>query len=210
MIRSVILHSALLCSMFLLTSPVFSQIQFKLQWLPDSLAWGIFATPDKDVSPSPYLIIGSGQVTLVADAGSKFFDLRSFSGTWEQNAFVGTPTENPGKDYISFGFVTADPPMEFVAGEETLLFTFKNRDGGCPDTLHLIGYDDPFNVIPNSANANPGNDISVLDPGQQVIYHFSDLYAPEAWNCHPGMEVPQGPFRHGYDKRRNKRAVNRP
>ena len=209
MTRSISLCSAMLFFLLVFETPSFSQIQFKLQWLPDSLGWGVFATPEEGIVPSNYLIIGSGQVTLVADAGSQFYNLKSFSGTWAQNAFVGAPKENPEKDYISFGFISADPPMEFVAGEETLLFTFSSRANDCPDSLYLIGFGDPFNKVPNSANANPGNDISVLDPSKQVIYLFTGLYSPQAWDCHPGKETPQGPYRHGYDKRRN-RTVNRP
>lgn len=185
--------------------PAFSQIQFKLQWLRDSLAWGVFATPDPGVEPSDFLIIGSGQVTLVAPQGAQFANLRCYSGTWEQNSYVPTPIENPNKDYISFGMVTADPPMMFRAGEETLLFTFSNKSADCPDELYLMSNDDPFNKMPNSMNSNPGNDISVLDPAKgQTVYFFSKVYAPEAWNCHEGHIMEQGPFIHGYDKRRKR------
>lgn len=204
------LTGAVMALFCLAASPAFSQIQFKLQWLPDSLAWGIFATPDPGVSPTDFLIIGSGQVTMVAPPGSQFGRLKSFSGTWEQNAFVGTPKENPSKDYISFGLLTADPPMTFRAEEETLLFTFGNKSDQCIESLYLMTNEDPFNVMPNSLNSNPGNDISVLDPGNgQTIYYFSKIYSPEAWNCNPGKIVEQGPFHHGYNNRRNRR-VNRP
>jgi hypothetical protein len=191
-------------------SPAFSQIQFKLQWMPDSLAWGVFAKPEQGIEPSEYLIIGSGQVTLVAPAGSMFGNLKSFSGTWEQNATVNMPKENPEMDYISFGLVTADPPMPFRAGEETLLFTFANRTDDCPDKLSLIANDDPFNVFHNSANSNPGNDITVLDPGNdKTIYYFTNVYAADAWDCKASSASVQGPFIHGYDKRRFRR-INRP
>lgn len=189
----------------LFAKPAVSQIQFKLQWLPDSLAWGVFATPDHGIEPSDYLIIGSGQVTLVAPPGSQFANLKSFSGTWEQNAYVPTPKENPNKDYISFGMVTADPPMSFRAGEETLFFTFSSKTGECPESLYLMANNDPFNNLPNSMNSNPGNDISVLDPNNnKSVYYFSQVYAPEAWDCHPGKTVEQGPFLHGFDKRRKR------
>jgi hypothetical protein len=188
--------------------PVFSQINFKLQWLQDSSAWGVFATPEAGVSPSEYLIIGSGQVTLVSPPNMQFNNLKCFSGTWVQNSFVGTPVENPAMDYISFGLDQADPPMQFRAGEETLLFTFASREGVCPDLLYLMSNDDPFNIMPNSKNSNPGNDISILDPGNDnKIYFFSKVYAPEAWDCHPGKTVPQGPFISGYEKRRNRRQL---
>lgn len=210
MVSTKSLASAAVVAFCLAATPVFSQIQFKLQWLQDSLAWGVFATPDPGVEPSDYLIIGSGQVTLVAPPGSQFGNLKSFSGTWEQNAYVAKPKENPTMDYISFGLVTADPPMFFHAGEETLLFTFANKATECPEKLYLMTNEDPFNQLPNSLNSNPGNDISVLDPGnEKTVYFFSKVYAPEAWNCHPGKEVKQGPFIHGYEKRRNRR-INRP
>jgi pSer/pThr/pTyr-binding forkhead associated (FHA) protein len=192
----------------LYATPAISQINFKLQWLQDSTAWGVFATPDEGVSPSEYLIIGSGQVTLVAPPQMQFNNLKSFSGTWVQNSYVGTPIENPNKDYISFGLEQADPPMQFRAGEETLLFTFSSKEGECPDELYLMSNDDPFNVMPNSKNSNPGNDISILDPGNdKSLYFFSKVYAPDAWDCHPGKQKAQGPFISGYEKRRNRRQL---
>ncbi len=210
MVSTKSLASTALVAFCLATTPAFSQIQFKLQWLQDSLAWGVFATPDPGVAPSDYLIIGSGQVTMVTPPSSQFGSLKSFSGTWEQNAYVPTPKENPGKDYVSFGLVTADPPMYFRAGEETLLFTFANKAAECPESLYLMTNEDPFNNMPNSLNSNPGNDISVLDPSnERQTYFFSKVYAPEAWDCHPGKTVVQGPFIHGYEKRRNRR-INRP
>ncbi|MCF8247780.1 MAG: hypothetical protein K9J37_22005 [Saprospiraceae bacterium] len=210
MVTTKSLASAVLVCLFFAATPAFSQIKFKLQWMQDSLAWGVFATPDEGAEPSDYLIIGSGQVTLVVEPGSQFGSLKSFSGTWEQNAYVPLPAENPEMDYISFGLVTADPPMYFRAGDETLLFTFANKTPDCPESLYLMTNEDPFNHLPNSMNSNPGNDISVLDPGnEKTVYFFSKVYAPDAWDCHPGKMVEQGPFIHGYDKRRNRR-VNRP
>lgn len=210
MVSTKSLAGAVLFFLFFVATPASSQINFKLQWLQDSLAWGVFATPENGVEPSDCIIIGSGQVTMVTDPGLQFGGLKSFSGIWEQNAFVSMPVENPEKEYISFGLVTADPPMYFRAGEETLLFTFMNKMPDCPDTLYLMSNEDPFNQLPNSLNSNPGNDISVLDPGnEKTTYFFSKVYAPEAWNCNPGQMVEQGPFIHGYDKRRNRR-INRP
>lgn len=208
MVSTKSLAVAALVAFCLSATPAFSQIQFKLQWLQDSLAWGVFATPEPGVEPSEYLIIGSGQVTLVAPQGSQFGNLKSYSGTWEQNSFVPTPKENPTMDYISFGLVTADPPMFFRAGVETLLFTFANKTADCPESLYLMSNDDPFNKLPNSLNSNPGNDISILDPGKgQTVYFFTKVYAPEAWNCHEGKTTEQGPYVHGFEKRRNRRHL---
>lgn len=189
--------------------PVFSQIDFKLQWLQDSLAWGVFATPSDGARVSNFVIIGSGQATIVAPKGTEFANLKNFSGTWEQNARINAPKENPNNDYISFGLISADPPMQFIAGVETLLFTFTDKNGQCPEKMGLITASDPFNKVPNSVNANPGNDISVLDPQTQIILQFNQVYEPDAWDCHPGRVTEQGPFRHGLMKNKPQ-EVNRP
>lgn len=178
-----------------------AQIQFKLQWLPDSTAWGVFARPVPGVKIPKFTIIGSGQVTILVPPGSRFYDLQSFSGTWEQNAYVATPEENPNADYISFGMMTADPPIILQDGEETLLFTFKAKEGHYPEWMYLMPNDDPFNQLPNSINSNPGNDITALDPATEIVYTFTGIYAPEAWNWRPGKLQPQGPYRQGLDKR---------
>jgi hypothetical protein len=210
MIRSKILCFAATLVAFTLSTPSASaQIKYKLQWLQDSLAWGVFAKTDDGLVLTENLVIGSAQVTIVSPAGYAFHNLKNFSGTWMQNAYVNAPEENPTKDYVSFGIVQNDPPIEFYQGEETLLFTFAKKDDACPDSLYLIAQDDPFNTYPNSANANPGNDLMLLDATTGIIFSFSSTYAPEAWNCHPGKMVEQGPFRHSALKRKRK-DNNRP
>ncbi len=178
-----------------------AQIQFKLQWLPDSVAWGVFARPEPGVAIPKYTIIGSGQVTLVVPPGSRFANLKSFSGTWEFNSFVPTPAENPAADYLSIGLLTADPPIVLQDGEETLLLTFQAGSEAMPDWMYLMPNDDPFNQLPNSVNSNPGNDLTVLDPHTRNVYNFTSIYLPEAWDWRPEKQVPQGPYRQGLDKR---------
>lgn len=200
--RTVQAFTAFVLFLFLFANkPANAQVQFKLQWLPDSTAWGVFARPEPGVKIPKFTIIGSGQVTIVTPPGSRFFDLRSFSGTWEQNAYVATPKENPNGDYISFGMMTADPPIVLQDGEETLLFTFKAKEGQYPEWMYLMPDDDPFNQLPNSQNSNPGNDITALDPGTAIIYSFTGIYNPDAWDWRPENLVPQGPYRQGLDKR---------
>ena len=199
---------AVFALVFLFSVPGNAQIEFKLHWMKDSLAWGVFARPEAGLNPSGYTIIGSGQVTLVAPLGMQFRNLDSYSGVWEQNAYVHSPEENPDKNYISFGLVSNDPAIELVEGMETLLFTFSAKNDECPDELYLIDNDDPFNHLPNSSNSNPGNDLSVLDPGKNEYYSFSKNYELDAWNCHPGKEKPLGEYLQA--KWRRRRLVNRP
>lgn len=200
--RSVRAFTAVVLFLFLvINQSATAQVQFKLQWLPDSTAWGVFARPEPGVKIPKFTVIGSGQVTIVAPPGSRFYDLRSFSGIWEQNSFVATPNENPSGDYISFGMVTADLPIVLQDGEETLLLTFKSNDEHYPEWMYLMSDDDPFNQLPNSYNSNPGNDITALDPGTAIIYSFTSIYDPDAWDWRPENLKPQGPFRQGLDLR---------
>lgn len=185
-----------------------AQIEFKLHWMKDKAAWGVFVRPEAGLNPSAYTIIGSGQVTLVAPLEMQFNGLENYSGVWEQNAYVSAPKENPNKNYISFGLLSNDPAIQLVEGQETLLFTFKAKDEACPDELSLISNDDPFNQLPNSSNSNPGNDLSVLDPAKNEYYAFTKNYELDAWNCHPGQEKPLGEYLQA--KWYRKRMVNRP
>ena len=168
-------------------SSVFAQtpsLELKLQLMePDK--WGVYVRPN-GATPSPTTITGSAQVTLVMPSAFTWSSLTSVNGTWTQNATANNPVENPGWKYVSFGLVQDQPQIVYQAGTETLLFTIKRNDP-CPDSIYLINNDtDPFNVLPNSFNNNPGNEFSVIDFGATgvPIYWYLGNYAPSAWSCH--------------------------
>lgn len=185
-----------------------SQIEFKLHWMEADQQWGVFARLEPGAIINSYNIIGSGQVTLLAPVGTGFADMQNISGEWMQNAYISAPAENPQADYISFGLTSNDPEIMLVPDQETLLFTFKPRDGECPEFLSLITNDDPLAIYPNSVSANAGNDLSVMDPKTMKTFGFSRNYMPEAWNCHPGKTVPLENYLTGKD--RYKAKVPRP
>jgi hypothetical protein len=161
----------------------FGQLDLKLQLINDS-TWGVYVKPKAGTNPTSNTITGSGQVTIVAPSSIDSLRLTSVNGTWQQNARVLNPIEKPGRNYLSVGFVSDNPKIVYSEGQETLLFTFK-KIGDCPDTLYLIDNgNDPFDVLPNSANSNPGNDLSVVDFGNNQYYNYSDNYAYSAWSCH--------------------------
>ncbi|TAK34078.1 MAG: hypothetical protein EPO28_16490 [Saprospiraceae bacterium] len=178
-------------------SSVNAQLEFKLQLMADSL-WGVYVRPDTTVldSVSENTLVGSGQVTLVAPTGFVYSSLLSYGASWVENARVNAPPENPGRDYISFGFTTNTPALTLVYGGETLLFTFR-RTASCPDSLYLIQNGvDPFDQLPNSAGSNPGNDLTMIDYGTvpTAFYNYSGNYALSAWSCHDcdGDEILNG------------------
>ncbi|RMG76240.1 MAG: hypothetical protein D6714_21625 [Bacteroidetes bacterium] len=174
----------------------FAQLELKIQLMEDSL-WGVYVKPLSSITPTTNTITGSAQVTIVAPTGFNLTDaqITDVAGSWELNAPVVAPPENPTVDYYSIGFDTDNPQIVYKPGEETLLFTIA-RTGSCPDTLYLIdNTNDPF--IPansaspgcgpgtNSACNNPGNNIDVFDAGAGgAQYFYTGNYAPSAWSCH--------------------------
>ncbi|MEO1259908.1 MAG: hypothetical protein AAFZ15_14035 [Bacteroidota bacterium] len=188
--------AAILCFSF----SAFSQIEFKLHWMDKEQQWGVFARLEEGATINPFNIVGSGQVTLLAPTGTSFRGMHSVSGEWVQNAFIQAPEEKPDTDYISFGLISNDPEIMLLPDQETLLFTFKPRDGNCPEFLSLINNDDPLAIYPNSANSNAGNDLSVMDPRTMKMYNFARNYMPEAWNCKPGEVIALGEYLTGKDR----------
>jgi hypothetical protein len=179
------LQLLILCSF--LTFSLFAQLDFKIQLMPDGTKWGIYVTPQPGTVPSTNTITGSGQITMVAPLGFTVVDFNPVSGFWANNAVINGPVENPTKSYISFGLMSDDPQIKYSTTSPTLLFTFRKAANYCPDELYLIENGvDPFDQLPNSANSNPGNEITVLDFGTTPFstYNYGENIAPFAWDCH--------------------------
>jgi hypothetical protein len=173
----------------ILTTTVFGQLNLKLQIMPDGVTWGVYVRPESSLILSNSTVTGTGQITLVAPLNFSYSNLVNHGGNWSQNATATSPAENPGRKYITFGFLMDNPPIAYLPGEETLLFTFK-RTGDCPDTLYLIDNEnDPFAHLPNSLSTNPGNDLSVVDFGSSELglFFYTGNYDLCAWNCVSGL-----------------------
>lgn len=123
--------------------------------------------------------ISTAQVTLVVPHGTSTnqFQVSNLQGkvvgsnqmNWGVSR-VDAPNENKNADYISFGYNGSGSPLLFniVAGEEIELFNFKNT-GNCIGSVALITNTDAFSP-PNSANTNPGNQMTVLGFGTGNAY----------------------------------------
>lgn len=173
----------LLCSLFV--SPLFSQIDFYLQLMPDGTKWGVYAAPRPNTNISNNTITGSGQITIVAPLNFAFIDFTPVNGNWSNNATVHGPSENPTKSYLSVGFVQGSTEIDYSASSSTLLFTFNRTTTGCPNELYLMDNEnDPFNQLPNSLSSNPGNELTIFDVSNFSIHEYSENIKPFAWDCH--------------------------
>ncbi len=155
--------------------------------MPDGTKWGVYVDPQPSINPSANTLTGSGQITMVAPLNFAIVDFNSVSGFWSNNAIINGPLENPTKSYISFGLNNDIPKIVYSQTAPTLLFTFRKASNFCPGALYLIENGvDPFDDLPNSANSNPGNEITVLDFATMPlsIYEYGENFAPFAWDCH--------------------------
>ena len=161
-----------------------AQVELTLRLLPDQETFAVYAKPPANANISTNTITGTGQVTIVAPTGFDYRDFQRLGGDWRQNARVNRPLENPEKDYISFGLNRDDPKIIYRPGEETPLFSFK-KEGACVGRLYLIDNNtDPFAQIPNSENSNPGNDLGIIDLGNNLIrFRYTRNYDPFAADC---------------------------
>ncbi|GEM_PF-5533475 len=158
-------------------------IKLKLQLMPDGNSWGVYAKPEDGFSPSANTITGTAQVTVVMPKNYGWFALQSVSGNWAVSSVLNGPQANPYKSYISFGLQNDLPHIKYVAGQETLLFTFKKA--GCPVNISLVDCGlDPLCNSPIGNNVS--NDLSVIDMGNPgfPLYFYTGNYAPAAWDCH--------------------------
>ncbi len=142
-----------------------ADMKFVLKQLNDNTTWGVFVVPGSSISPSKRASTGTGQVTIVAPTGFAYAGLENIGGTWIENARVDSPMEAPESAYISFGFVSDEPRIKYIAGKETLLFTFIPEDANTAISL-FNNEEDPF-ATPNTYGTNPGNDLGVVDFGQK-------------------------------------------
>mgnify|MGYP001303743967 CR=1 FL=1 len=160
----------------LLSVSLHAQLELRIGILADGETYAVYVRPDATINPSPMTITGTGQITIVAPSNFTYTNFTNVSGIWSANATVTSPVENPTKRYISIG-LTLDDGIDYVSGQETMLFKLK-RTSACGPEVYLIADNDPFAQLPNSAGTNPGNDLSVIDIGRAGLpsYFYSKNY----------------------------------
>ena len=93
---------------------------------------------------------------------------------WLEHSRADAPVEDKKFDYISFSFISGKATPTAFRWEQDkpqALFSFKNS-GPCLGDVELMGNDDAFSQLPNSANTNPGNHFSNLGWGGINRNHY--------------------------------------
>lgn len=163
-----------------------AQIHLKIEAIPGTTnTWGVYTRVCDNVMPSGNTITGSGQITVKFPSGLSFSNLTSIAGNWAQNSVVQNPNEAPGKIYVSMGFQQDNPHIIYQPDTETLLFTFKLTGTVAGNPELIVNGVDPFDILPNSASSNPGNELTVIDFGVQPLglYTYVGNYVGNNIGC---------------------------
>ena len=167
----------LIIQLICLQTMVYGQMFFTVELQEDQVTYLVKVRPETSYAGT-LSITNNAQLSFVVPTGGfKADSIKNITGSWVNDNNVVAPEENPERDYLVFNLSGNISTLEYVAGEEHELFSFKNV-GECTGTLDFITEDDPFFF--NSKNINIGNQISVLGAGFGNA--FSGTYGPEA-NC---------------------------
>jgi len=156
--------------LFLNTS-IFAQINFTITQQEDGVTYVVKLKPEKSF-PAPMNITNTAQISLVVPTGGfQPSNIQSFKGNWQNNNNIISPESNPQKDYLIFNLVGHIKDLDYVEGEEVVIFSFQNigKDTGMP---RFVGKSDTR--LFKSKKLNIGNQISVLGAG--FVNAYSGTY----------------------------------
>lgn len=168
----------LILVMCIISQLSFGQISYRVGLDADKVTYRVYMKSVASYS-NIQAKISTAQVTLVVPhgIGANQFQVSNLQGktvgsnqmNWGVSR-VDAPNENKVADYISFGYNGSGSPLLFniIASEEIELFNFKNT-GACVGSVALITNSDAFSP-PNSANTNPGNQMTILGFGTGNAY----------------------------------------
>ena len=163
-------------------------VLYKIELLPDGITYqAILRANATYTSVLARIITAQFTVVVPAGTGADEFNVLNLSPSqpntsWSINSTIRTPSQNPGFDYISFGFDGYNPPIFFdiIDGMEIPLFTFQNS-GNCLGAIELINNNnDPF--IGNGT-INVGNSCSILGGGGDIYKDNFDLGGANCGGC---------------------------
>ena len=167
------------------TDPEANRAYYRVTWSNSDQRYHVYMYPGSIPSPNG---LTSAQITLKVphlEGEDKFevTDIQSaFSGLqWSNNSSVHAPTEDNTADYLSFTPAISDPKaMQWQAGKEIKVFSFKNAGACAGDVTLLENATDPFNQPPeapdNSVGTNPGNSILNLGWSSNANDHYAGNY----------------------------------
>lgn len=160
--------------------PQADSVYYRTTWDKNDQRYHVFMYPGSVPARNMSL---TSQVTLkVPHSGNadkfKVADLQSaISGvSWSESSRVDAPEEDNTADYLSFTMsLTNSQAFQWQDGKELEVFSFTNS-GACLGPVALLKNNDPFNLLPNSVDTNPGNQFSNLGWGSADANNYAGNY----------------------------------
>lgn len=154
-------------------------VKLKLQLLPDSTGWGVFAKPFDGYLPSGNTMATEGRITVVAPANMPLEGLESVTGQWSLTVTtLGLPS-HPSSKFLTFEMLSNATPIGLSSAVETMLFKF-DKVGECPNFLRLMEGNIPNSLSPNTLNGTDTNNLTSNG------FEYCGVYNRKAWRCKNG------------------------
>ena len=161
-------------SFLIFQSSLFAQIKFSVEAQADGSTYLVKLKPDKSYA-SPMNITNTAQISFVVPTGGFTpGNIQNIKGNWQNNNNIIAPKGSPTKDYIVFNLSGHIKDVDYVEGEEVVLFSFENIGKRTGKPKFVTAED--VKLFKNK-KLNVGNQISVLGAG--FTNAFSGIYANE-------------------------------
>ena len=161
--RSFILKILLLVGMLIPSQYLYSQqVDFTLKYVLATNTYEVYARPDAD--QTGFFISGGSQITIVMPASVPDMALSITTvtgGPWTDNSQVYAPGADTVHDF--HGIATNGSTVNFVAGQELLLFRFTLAAGCVPGMRLFNNATDPQSAEPGMNGADFNNYFGDLD-----------------------------------------------
>ncbi len=180
------MRTLFLLSFLFIQSALFAQIKFTIESQEDGVTYLVKLMPETSYA-SPKNITNTAQISFVVNTGGfSVGNIESFKGNWQNNNNIIAPNNNPTKDYLVFNLAGHIRDIDYIEGEEVILFSFENigEQTGKPRFIT----EEDIKVFKND-KLNIGNQISVLGAG--FTNAFSGVYITD--NEEEYEEYEEGP-----------------
>lgn len=163
------------------TTPQADNVYYRIDWSKSDQRYHVYMYPGS--VPARNMSLTSQVTVKVPHSGTtpdsfKATNIQSaLSGvTWTESSRVNAPNEDQAADYLSFTMnLTNSQAFQWQEGKELEVFSFANG-GACLGQVTLMKNTDPFNVLPNSVDTNPGNQFANLGWGSADTNNYAGNY----------------------------------
>ena len=164
-----------------------AQVEGKITLADDNQTYLVSIIPQASYA-FPQNITNNAQISFRAPTGSYIPEsFMNVTGFWTPSSVVTSPEESPESEYFSFILGAPLSGLDYLAGEEILLFSFVNGNLDCQGGIAILNNEnDPF-LPPNSQDINVGNYFSILGAG--IGNAYAGNVNEEAASCPEALSI---------------------